>query len=135
MSEEEIFAGFNEKQQEEYAEQARLLYGSEIVDESMKRWKSYSEEKKKAILAESGAIYLGIVENMAKGHDNPDVQELVAQWHRNMRYFYEPTYEILRGLGQMYKDNPDFRKTFEQFHPELPEFLCEAIRFYCVGQE
>ncbi len=134
MSKKEIFEGFSEEQQEEYTEQAREMYGSELVDESMNRWKSYSEEKKKAIMAESGAIYQGIADHMDKGHDSPDVQDLVAQWHQNMRYFYEPTYTILRGLGQMYKDSPDFRANFEKFHPELPEFLCEAIQFYCEGK-
>ena len=134
MSKKKIFAGFSEEQQEEYAEEARQLYGPELVDESMKRWKSYSEEKKKQIMAEGAAIYQGIADHMDQGHASPEVQDLVAQWHQNMRYFYEPTYAILRGLGHMYKDSPDFRATFEQFHPELPEFLCEAIQFYCEGK-
>ncbi len=133
MKSEEIFAGFSEEQQEEYAEQARQLWDPELVDQSMKRWKNYSKEKQQEILAEGRDIYQGIFDNMTLGqrHDSPKVQELVAQWHQNMRYFYEPTIEVLRGLGQMYVDSPDFRATFEKFSPEFPEYLNEAIQVYC----
>jgi len=134
LSKKEIFEGFSEEQQEEYADEARRLYGRELVDESMKRWKSYSEEKKKRIMAESRAVYREIAENMEREAGSPEVQDLIAQWHRNMRYFYEPTYEILRGLGRMYNDNPDFRVQFEKLHPDLPEFLFQAIQIYCKGK-
>ena len=135
MRSDEIFAGFSEEQQEEYAEQARQLWDPELVDQSMKRWNNYSEEKKQAILAEGREIYQGIFDNMAQGHDSPVVQDWVAKWHQNMRYFYEPTISVLRGLGQMYVDSPDFRANFEKFSPEFPEFLNEAIQFYCEGKE
>ncbi len=136
MSKKDIFAGFTEEQQEQYAEEARQLWDPTIVDESMNLWKSYSPEKQKAIIAEGGEIYTGIFENMEQGlaADDPEVQAGVAKWHQNMRYFYEPTWEILRGLGQMYKDNPDFRATFEKFSAEFPEYLSEAIQIYCEGK-
>ena len=137
MSRKEIFAGFSEEQQEQYAEQAIQRWDPQRVDESMKLWKSYSPVKQKAIIAEGGEIYNEIFENMEKGlaADNSEVQAGVAKWHQHLRYFYEPTIEILRGLGQMYVDSPDFRATFEKFSPEFPEFLCEAIQVYCERKE
>ncbi|MBC8506856.1 MAG: MerR family transcriptional regulator [Anaerolineales bacterium] len=137
MSKKDIFAGFSEEQQEQYTEEARQRWDPQLVDESMKRWKNYSPEKQKAIIAESSEIYSEIFENMEQGRTaaNPAVQTGVAKWHQNMRYFYEPTIEVLRGLGQMYVDSPDFRVTFEKFSPEFPEFLCEAIQVYCEGKE
>ena len=47
----------------------------------------------------------------------------MARWHQHLRYFYEPTPEILRGLGQMYNQHPDFIANFQQMHPDLPAFL------------
>ncbi len=137
MNKQDIFAGFSEEQQEIYAEEARRRWGPVLVDESMKHWKSYSPEKQKAIIAEGSEIYTEIFENMEKGlaADTPEVQAGVARWHQNLRYFYKPTWAILRGLGQLYRDSPDFRATFEKFSPEFPEFLCEAIQFYCEGKE
>lgn len=137
MQSEEIFAGFSEEQQEEYAKQARQLWDPELVDQSMNRWKSYSKAKQQKILAEGRDIYQGIFDQMNQGqsYDSPEVQERVAQWHQNIRYFYEPTIEVLRGLGQMYVDNPDFRATFEKFSPEFPEYLNEAIQVYCESKK
>jgi DNA-binding transcriptional MerR regulator len=134
MSKKQIFEGFTEEQEEEYAEQARQRWDPKLVDVSMRRWKSYSPEKKEQIKAEGGVAYQEIFDNMGKGHDSPEVQTGVAKWHQNLRYFYEPTYAILSGLGYGYRDDPDFRTTFEKFSPDFPEFLCEAIQFYCEGK-
>lgn len=135
MSEKQIFEGFTEKQAEEYAEEARQRWDPELVNQSMKLWKSYSDEKKKAIMVEGGANYQEIFDNMDKGRDSPEVQAGVAKWHQHMRYFYEPTIAILSGLGYGYRDDPAFRATFEKFSPDFPEFLCEAIQFYCENQQ
>jgi len=129
MSKKEIFEGFSEEQQEKYAEEARQCWDPQLVDESMNRWKSYSEEKKQAIMEEGQAIYQGIFDTMVSDYSSPEIQSLVAQWHQNMRNFYEPSIPMLRGLGQMYVNSPDCRATFENFSPEFPEFLCAAIQF------
>jgi hypothetical protein len=47
-----------------------------------------------------------------------------------MHYFYEPSIEVLGGLGDMYHDHPDFNATFTAIHPDLPAFLKEAIAHY-----
>jgi hypothetical protein len=134
MSKKSIFEGFHEEKQEAYARQARQLYGRELVDESMKRWDSYSDQQKDQIRAEGEAIYQEIFENMGNGYASPEVQTLIARWHQHIRYFYEPTWDILRGLGQMYKDSPDFRRNFEKLSADFPEFLSEAIQLYCEGK-
>jgi hypothetical protein len=134
MSKKEIFEGFSEEQVEAYAEEARRRWDPGLVDHSMKLWKSYSDEQKQAILAEGSANYQHIFANMGTGPDSPEVQAGVARWHQHMRYFYEPTIEILSDLGYGYRDDPDFRATFEKFSPDFPEFLCEAIQFYCRGK-
>ena len=135
MSKKQIFEGFSEEQVEEYAEEARQRWDPKLVNESMMLWKSYSEEKKKAIGAEGEANYWEIFDNRDKGYNSPEVQAGVAKWHQHLRYFYEPTIEILSGLGYGYRDDPDFRATFEKFSPEFPDFLCEAIQFYCEANK
>ena len=54
----------------------------------------------------------------------------MARWHQNIRHFYEPSREVLRGLGQMYAEHPDFIVTFTRLHPDLPEFLRRATEVY-----
>ena len=71
---------------------------------------------------------------MSKGYDSPVVQQIVARWHQHLRYFYEPSVERLRGLGQLYVDDPDFRANYVKVDPKLPEFFRDAIVFYCKGK-
>jgi DNA-binding transcriptional MerR regulator len=136
MSDHEIFEAFTEEQQEEYARQARQRWDPELVDESMKLWKSYSPEKKQQVMDEGKAIYLDILEYMQAGKapGSSEVQACLVRWHEHMHYFYEPTWGVLRGLGQMYAISPDFRATFAKMHPDLPDFLKEAIQVYTEGK-
>ena len=131
MTKKEIFAGFSEEKQKAYAQEARQRWDPELVDQSQERWASYSDEKKKEIIAEANEIYENIFASINGGHDSQKVQDLVAQWHRHMRNFYEPSIPTLRGLGQLYCDDPRFRANFEKFSPSFPEFLREAIAYYC----
>jgi hypothetical protein len=55
---------------------------------------------------------------------------MLARWHQHLRYFYEPSLEVLGGLGNVYYDHPDFNATFTAIDPALPAFLKKAIAIY-----
>jgi hypothetical protein len=130
MSKKKIFAGFSEEKQKQYEEEAARQWGEENVRGSVQLWNSYSEEKKKAIMDEGGVIYQDIITNMEKGPESSNVQSHLSRWHQHLRYFYEPSFEVLRGLGNHYHDSPDFNATFTEMHPDLPAFLKRAINHY-----
>jgi DNA-binding transcriptional MerR regulator len=127
----ELFAGFDEETQRRYEEEASRLWGEKHVKASRRRWDSYSKATQAVILAEGGAIYKDLVTHLGEDPAGEPVQQAIARWHQNLRYFYEPTPEILRGLGQAYSRHPQFRATFSGMHPDLPEFLTAAIEHYC----
>ena len=64
MDSQELFTGFSEEQQKKYEEEAAQKYGREKVEESSRRWSSYSPEERKRILKEGGQIYLDIAAAM-----------------------------------------------------------------------
>ncbi len=35
------------------------------------------------------------------------------------------------GLADLYNEHPDFLANFKKMHPDLPEFLRKAIKYYC----
>jgi len=129
MSKKKIFEGFSSEKQQLYEEEATKLWGDK-VKESAQYWNSYSEEKKQAIMQEGSAIYADIVANMSKGPESPEVQAILVRWHQHLRYFYEPSLEVLGGLGDMYYDHPDFNATFTAIDPALPAFLKKSIAIY-----
>jgi len=132
MSEHELFDGFSEEQQQAYAKEAEQRWGDEVV-QSNKLWNSYPAEKKARILAEGKAIYrdLKALILAGKSHDSREVQAIIGRWHAHLRYFYEPSVERLRGLAELYVNDPAFAANFRKIHPELPEFLQRAIPYYC----
>ena len=132
MSDEKKIRRFTQEEEQENTRLARLEYGPDTVNESIQKWNSYSEEKKDAIMAEQDAIYRDMTQAMEQGlpaHD-PDVQAMFERWHDHIRYFYEPTLDILAGLAELYVNDERFRATFEAFHPELPEYLQDGIVHY-----
>ena len=94
----------------------------------MTDWNSYLPEQKAQIRAESQAIYKYLADYMGKGYASPEVQQIITRWHQHLRYFYEPTTERLRGLGQMYTEHPDFAATFRSIHPELKRVNLKVLR-------
>ncbi len=131
MSQKNLFHGFSEEEEKQYAQQARERYGAQEVDASYKLWNSYTAEKKEAINAESSAIYQELAALTEQDPTGPDVQAVIGRWHQHMRYFYEPSVARLRGLSHLYVDSPDFAEKFRAIHPDLPEFMQAAIGHYC----
>src|SRR5690606_4746368 len=136
MSKKKLFEAFSEEKQKEYEREARLQYGPEHVNESARRWNSYSDDQRQAIMDEGGEIYTAIADAMQYGAptDSAAVEELVHRWHQHIRNFYEPTLEILAGLAEVYK-TPDFREFFDKIHPELAGYLSAAIVQYVDALE
>lgn len=131
MKPQKYFEPFSEEKQKAYAEQIRQKYGEKQLMESQKNWGSYTDAQKQNILAESDQIYADIIAHMDKSFDSPEVQQLIARWHQHMRYFYEPDVQILRGLADMYNEDPEFQATFANMHPGLAAFMRPAVHFYC----
>ena len=129
MSTTKPFAGHSAEQQAQYEAEAVNRWG-DTVKQTAKLWASYSEEKKAAIMAEGSAIYTELVAAMPSGPQSEAVQGLLGRWHQHLRYFYEPSLETLRGLGETYHDDPGFNATFTAIHPDLPAFLKQAILAY-----
>lgn len=131
MSTKQLFEGFSEETQKQYEEEIRARYDMKTFDGSIKRWGSYTPEQKEKVKAEGEALYQDILANFDKGPESPEIQAIIGRWHQHLRNFYEPTVEILRGLGQLYTEHPDFQATFRKMDPDMPEFLNKAIAVYC----
>lgn len=115
----------------QYEEKAIELWG-ERAKKSVRMWKNYTKEQREAVLQAMDDNYAEIAKLMKKGAaiDSPEVQECVRKWHEQLYYFYEPSIEIVEGLGEMYKLDPEFRKYYEKIDPNLPDFFGDSIAYY-----
>lgn len=131
MDSEELFEAFDEEKQKRYEQEASQLWGDTHVKESRKRWDRYSPKQKQAIMDEGKVIYTDLIPLVGTDPTSEAVQKIIARWHQHLRHFYEPTKEILLGLGQAYSQQPDFAAFYRKLHPDMPQFLTEAITYYC----
>lgn len=129
MSKKKIFEGFTAEKQQQYEAEAVQQWG-DTAKESIQRWNSYTAAQQEAIKQEGSAIYVELAAYVHADPTQPAVQALLGRWHQHLRYFYEPSLEVLRGLGDHYHDHPDFNATFAAIHPDLPQFLQKAIAHY-----
>lgn len=132
MSKKQLFQGFSEEQQKQYQREARLQFGPDRVNESIKRWNGYSKAEQTRIFEEGGQVYSDLVEAMEAGKSaqSAEVRDILSRWHDNLRNFYEPTLDVLRGLGEGYNTNARFIAFFQTLHPDLPAYLQETITQY-----
>ena len=119
-------------QQKQYEREARLQYGPAIVNETTQRWNSYGKTQQDAIVAEGDQIYadLGDALDAGKAAGDPAVTAILDRWQAHLRNFYEPSLDILRGLGQLYNSHPDFIANFQNIHDDLPAYLERVIDHY-----
>jgi MerR family transcriptional regulator, thiopeptide resistance regulator len=132
MSKRQLFEAFSDEKQKEYEREARLTYGPDKVNESVKRWAGYTQAQKEAIGNEGNQVYNDLVDAIEAGKSptSEDVQAILQRWHDHLRYFYEPTLDILRGLGELYNTHPGFITNFAKIHPQLGEYMREGINQY-----
>ena len=131
MSTNEFFDGFDEETQKAYEKEAAERWDAEEVKATSKKWNEYSAYQKKQIMEEGNVIYTDLLAEMDKGVASAEVQQIIGRWHQHLRYFYEPSVERMRGLGWGYANDPAFAAFYEKIHPDMPQFISEAIAIYC----
>lgn len=116
---------------DQYEAQAIERWG-ERAENSIMLWKSYTGDQHDIVLQAMDENYKAIAILMREGAamDSPEVQERIRLWHEQLYYFYEPSIEIIESLGDMYKNDPEFRKYYEKIDPNLPDFFGDSIAYY-----
>jgi DNA-binding transcriptional MerR regulator len=136
MTDEDLFEGFSDEEMKAYQEEARQKWGhTAAYKQSQERVKKMSKEDMRKIQEENEDVLTKMVAVMDKGVESPEVQAQVERHFQGINRFYDCSMEIYRGLGQMYVDDPRFTAYYQKFHPQLPEFLNQAITVYCNRKE
>ena len=131
MSDKEYFEGFDESQ---YEDEAKQRWGNTPQwKESRKKWASYSEEQKQAIKVEGGEITKRMVGNdESLVPDDPNIQAAIGEYHAYInKYFYTCDVNFLRGLADMWVEDPRFAINYERIREGGAAFVREAVHIFC----
>jgi DNA-binding transcriptional MerR regulator len=115
----------------EWADEAHQRWGdTEAWARSQRRAAAYTRQDWLDIQAEAGAISQEYVAAMAAGvpADDPRAADL-AERHRQhiSRWFYDCTYDMHRGLAEMYLADERFTRTYDDLAPGLARYVHDAM--------
>ena len=132
LTPEERLEVFGEFRPEDYAEEAEQRWGETVAfKESQRRVSSYTKEDWQRLKAEEEEIRVRLAAALDAGLA-PESEEAMAaaEAHREYisRWFYECTYEIHRGLTEMYVSDERFRSNYDATAPGLAAFIRDAAR-------
>ena len=66
--------------------------------------------------------------------ESQTVQDLIKKHFAMVSIFWKPTKSNYIGLGQMYKEYLDFKNFYASYHPNLVEFLANAMQIFAENE-
>jgi DNA-binding transcriptional MerR regulator len=129
----DLYEGFDDETIERYERESKANWGgSDAYEQSRRRVKAMTKEQWQAVKSRGEEITLAFAElyKAGKSPDGPEALEVCARWAEHLRAFYDPTPEMIQGLGAMYADHPEFRATYEKYAPGLADWLKPAMAAY-----
>ncbi|HAT9060348.1 TPA: MerR family transcriptional regulator [Legionella pneumophila subsp. pneumophila] len=131
MSNEELYYGFDSEKQKQYEKE--LVKEGVVNQEWMNNYKekinTWTQDDKEQFIQEGKEINEALIRAINKKlkPSSPEVQEIICRHHAWVGW--NPTKEGYIGLSQRYL-TPEFREFYEQLHPELVDFIVEAMSLY-----
>ncbi len=131
----ETFKGFDETQYEE--ETCERWRDAPQYDESRKKWAVYSDDQKESIIKEGNRLIVRMVGMDPKvPPDDPGIQDAIGEYYAYLnKYFYACEVKFLRGLADIWMQDPRFSVNFESVREGGAEFVRKAVHIYCDEHE
>lgn len=131
MKDEELYGGLTKAELDSYEAEAKERWGNtEAWKQSKERTKHWTDADRKRV-AEQGDIFMKKLALLVpKGPEDKEVQVIIDQHYNALRTFYEPNFEMYRGLGEMYVADERFKKNLNKYHPRMAQFMREAMIYY-----
>ncbi|AVH57335.1 MULTISPECIES: MerR family transcriptional regulator [Streptomyces] len=131
LTPEEKFEVFGEFDPDQYEEEVRERWGgTDAYRESRRRTASFTKEGWKRVTEEFDAIHRRMAGLMAAGTPADSEAAMdTAEEHRRFisNSYYDCSYEMHSGLGEMYVADPRFTATYEKIRPGLATYMRDAI--------
>lgn len=133
MKDKEMYWGFSKEKQAEYEKQIIARFGDKAkaslaeCERNVKDWSKADWDNSKK---EFDVICKELSQMMKHFKaTSKEVQNVIHRHHQWLKKFWTPTKESYPMHGQFIMES-DLRKAYEIYHPQLPEFIADAIRVF-----
>ncbi len=133
MDNKELYDNFSTEEMEELSAEAKKRWGdTNAYKESEQKLRNMDKAGWDKIKQEGHDILTKGAELLDRNisSTSPEAEALIAEHYKHLYNFYTPSYEMYKGLAEMYVSDPRFKKNFEQYHKDLPQFMHDAMIQY-----
>lgn len=133
MITDDTFSAFNDPTYNKYKDEVEKRWGdTDTYKQAMERVGKMSKADFERVKAEGAAIEQRIVELMKQGYSckSLEVQKQIALFYKHLHHFYDPSYEMFKGLGKMYVDDKRFAEVYEKRAKGFAVYMRDAMVFY-----
>ncbi|KQV81137.1 TipAS antibiotic-recognition domain-containing protein [Rhizobacter sp. Root1221] len=78
-------------------------------------------------------LYKELTPLLERSPSSPEVQALMTRHYAVASRFYAPSKQAYIGLGLFYQENQDMKNFHNAYHPNMVDFLGEAMCVYAQG--
>lgn len=134
MDEKQMFHGFDTETQAGYESYLVERFGDKVkehIQQGHKNIKGWTVRDWNAASQESAAIFRDLTDLLEKKYatDSERVQAVIKRHYDWITKFWTPNKESYVGLAQLYTEK-EWQKTFEMYHPELAQYLFDAMQIF-----
>lgn len=133
MQQDDTFSAFNDPDYQKYKDEVVQRWGNtDAYKQSQERMKKMTKADIDKLKAD-GIIFvkkLAAVFTAGVPFNDPEMQELVDQQYNTLRTWYEPNYEMFKGLGEMYVVDPRFTVYYDKHAVGLAAYVRDAMVYY-----
>lgn len=130
----EMYYGFSREQQREYEKQLIERFGEAAkvrIEESHQNVKNWSqsdwEKSKKEFVEVCEALSAALGKKLSA--DSKEVQNITKGHYLWLKKYWTPARDSYSAYGKFIVES-ELRKSYEAYHPQLPEFLAQAIQVF-----
>ncbi len=131
MNYEEMYKGFGKEKAEALKKEASEKWGADVIADSEKKILAMDKTEWNALLQKGEDINKALTKIIALPAGDKKVQALIKEHYAMMGRFFNVTIAIYRNLGTMYVEDERFKANYDKHHPDLAEFLKDAIHVFC----
>lgn len=132
----ELYETFGEDAIKKYADEVKDKWGNtEAYKQSMERASTMTKPDYERYKQDSDVFMKKVAATMEKGATSPEFQALIAEHFASLSAWYEPNFEMYRGLAKMYVDDPRFTAYYEHYRVGLAKVFSEAMIYFADQHE
>ncbi|QQR60841.1 TipAS antibiotic-recognition domain-containing protein [Candidatus Uhrbacteria bacterium] len=132
----ETYDTFGEDTVKEYADEVKQRWGNtEAYKQSMERYSKMTKADMEEYKKGADIFMKKAAEVSEKGALSPEFQEMIDQHFKSLSAWYEPNFEMYRGLAKMYVEDPWFEAYYEKYKPGLAKVFSEGMIHYADKNE